>query len=268
VSPADQTDRPERPRHPSAGNLDTRPTLVADEPQSSIPSIAFPEGAMVEAGHVAMGPDLEGDAITRLLGHLDGKRVLELGCSSGDLSIVLARNGAKVIAVDQSMERITEAREAAEIAEVKVEFHHGDLADLAFVRNEAVDLAISVYALAAVPDLDRVFRQVHRVLRSDTPFLFSLPHPLALMGRLDASERSPRLERTYFDTTVCAWQTDETDGTVHPHRIGDVVTSMARSNFRVDLVSEPRPVRRASSPHWTDLAEWVPTTFIVRGRRL
>ncbi len=268
MSPADEKERPERPRHPSAGNLDTRPTLVADEPPSTIPSMAFPEGAVVEAGHIALGPDLEGDATTRLLGHLDGKRVLELGCGSGDLSIILARNGAKVIAVDQSMERITEAREAAEIAEVKVEFHHGDLADLAFVRNEGVDLAVSVYALAAVSDLDRVFRQVHRVLRTDTPFLFSLPHPLSLMARLDPNERSPRLERTYFDTGVCSWQTDEMEGAIHPHRIGDVVTSMARSNFRVDLVSEPRPVRSAASPHWTDLAEWVPTSFIVRGRRL
>ncbi len=233
-----------------------------------IPSIAFPEGAVIETGHVALGPDLEGDETTRLLGHLDGKRVLELGCGSGDLSIILAKNGAKVIAVDQSTERIGEAREAAEVAEVKVEFHHGDLADLAVVRNEGIDLAVSVFALASVPDLDRVFRQVHRVLRSDTPFLFSLPHPLSVMARLDPNERSPRLERTYFDTTTTAWQTDDAEGTIYAHRVGDVITSMARSNFRVDLVSEPRPVRRAASPHWTDLAEWVPTTLIVRGRKV
>ena len=44
-------------------------------------------------------------------------------------------------------------------------------------RNVA---AYSDGALADVPDLARVVRQVHRVLVPDAPFVFSCPHPLAL----------------------------------------------------------------------------------------
>jgi hypothetical protein len=37
--------------------------------------------------------------------------------------------------------------------------HQSDLADLAFLRNASIDLVVSVFALAAVDDLDRVFRK-------------------------------------------------------------------------------------------------------------
>jgi ubiquinone/menaquinone biosynthesis C-methylase UbiE len=230
--------------------------------------VAFPEGAAPSLGNISLGPDLDTDTATRLLGHLDGKRILELGCGSGDLAITLASGGAKVIAVDSRADRIAEARDAAEVAEVKIEFHHADLADLAFVRNDQIDLVVSVYALAGVEDLDRVFRQAHRVLRSDAPFLMSLPHPLSLMAAIQRKDANPRLQRTYFDNDPLPWTTDEAEGLAYQHRIGDLVTSMARSGFRVDLVAEPRPTRRPDSPHWTPLAEWVPTTMIVRGRKL
>jgi ubiquinone/menaquinone biosynthesis C-methylase UbiE len=238
------------------------------EAVGSVPPVAFPEGSSPSLGNISLGPDLDSETATRLLGHLEGKRILELGCGSGDLAITLASGGAKVIAVDTRADRIAEAREAAEIAEIKIEFHHGDLADLAFIRNDQIDLVVSIYALAAVEDLDRVFRQAQRVLRSDAPFLLSLPHPLSLMTAIQRKDANPRLQRTYFDTEPVTWSTDEADGVAYQHRLGDLVTSMARSGFRVDLVAEPRPIRIADSPHWTPLAEWVPTTLIVRGRKV
>ena len=51
----------------------------------------------------------------------------------------------------------------------KVELHDSDLADIAFVRADSIDLTFSSYAFDTVDDLNRVFRQVHRVLRQDCP---------------------------------------------------------------------------------------------------
>ena len=38
-------------------------------------------------------------------------------------------------------------------------------------------MPFSAYAFGYVDDLNRVFRQVHRVLKRGAPLVFSLPHP-------------------------------------------------------------------------------------------
>ena len=50
----------------------------------------------------------------RLLGPLRGKRLLELGCGTGDASVRFAQQGATVIGVDGSAENIARARTRAE----------------------------------------------------------------------------------------------------------------------------------------------------------
>lgn len=213
------------------------------------------------------GPDLDHDAVAKLLGPVQGRRVIELGCLS-PLSVALARRGAKVITVDPSSQRLAAARAAAEAADVRVEFHQGDLAELAFVRADRVDLAVSVYALSEVGDLSRVFRQVHRVLRTEAPFLITLPHPMSWMTQLEA-DGALRMVRTAFDSEPVRWRSGDVAGTTQPHRISDVFTLLTRANFRVDTLVEPRPERPGpqGSRTWSAQAEWVPTTVVLRGRK-
>src|SRR5215510_1130209 len=127
----------------------------------------------------------------RLLGDVKGKRVLELGCGTGAVAIALARQGAVVIGIDSNRERLAEARARGDEAEVRVDWHHGDLADLAFLRADSIDAVVSVHALSEVDDAARLFRQVERVLRPGAPFVFSAEHPTALcMGPGDVVAHS------------------------------------------------------------------------------
>ena len=71
------------------------------------------------------------------------------GCSTSGAArapsrIALAQQGAVVIArrhVDR--DRLAQARSRADAAEVRVEWHDGDLADLAFLRADSIDVAFS-----------------------------------------------------------------------------------------------------------------------------
>jgi SAM-dependent methyltransferase len=178
----------------------------------------------------------------RLLGNVSGKRVLELGCTDAVAAITLAGQGAHVIAVADGRASLERARHAVEAAEAKVELHHGDLADLAFIRADTVDAAFSDGAFRRVDDLDRVFRQVHRVLRTDAPFLVSLPHPT--MDMIDTSVDPVALsERSYFDRSD------------NRRTVGDLFTALGRAHFGVDTLLEPE----AGSMPWT---------LILRGRKL
>ena len=129
---------------------------------------------------VEFGPGNVEGIDRRLLGEVANMRILELGAGSGHSSIALAKQGAKVVAVDPENSEAEMIRAAAEVAEVHVEVHNEALADLAFLQADSFDAVISIHSLAAVDDVGRVFRQVHRVLKSERPLIFSLPHPAAL----------------------------------------------------------------------------------------
>lgn len=180
---------------------------------------------------LSYGPGAPPESELRLLGPLAGKRVLVLGCTDPDTAVGLAQQEAKVVAVDPSADRIAEARTRTDRAGVQAELHEVDLAELAFVRANTIDIAVAVRSLADVDDLDRVFRQVHRVLRPQGPLVLSLPHPAAALA--DGV--------SWFDRSVA-----------------DVFTSLVRTSFAVDVLLEPVPSPGARHPR----------TLLVRGRKL
>jgi len=192
---------------------------------------------------------MENDAVVRLLGNVRGKRVLELGCGTGEAAVAFAQQGATVIGVDSSAARIANARARSEAAEVRLELHSGDLADLAFLRADSIDVAFSDGALAQIHELGRLFRQVHRVLRHGANFVFMLPHPVALGAEIEPSPEGALplgrtyLSRSYFDTSPIDVGTDGQSRLLTRHTVTEVFTGLTRTGFRVDTLLEPEPER-------------------------
>ncbi|MEM9466467.1 MAG: class I SAM-dependent methyltransferase [Actinomycetota bacterium] len=195
--------------------------------------------------HVEFGPELGADVDRRLLSDVRGKRILDIGCGAGHTAVGLARRGARLVATDRDAGQLAAARGLAAEHEVAIEFHEARPAELAFIRADQIDVAVSVWALSLVDDLDRVFRQVHRVLRTNGSAIVSLPHPAALC----ADPVDP-------DRTTRSWLTDEPIAGRHVHTVEGVVTAFTRTNFAVDTVLE----RHAGG--------LVPATLVVRARRL
>lgn len=216
---------------------------------------------------VAYGADLPSEADLRLLGPVEGRRILDLGCGTGHNAVVLARQGAKVLGVDPSAEQVGLARERAEAAEVRIELHQAELAELPFLRSDSIDAALSVMALATADDLARVFRQVHRVLKPEAPLVASFPHPAFAL--FDPTGDEPlRVVRPYDDPTPRAWELDGRDLVDHPRTFAELFTTLHRAGFRVDQVLEPTaPASGPRSPHYADAMRTVPAHLIVRARK-
>ena len=83
-------------------------------------------------------------------------------------------------------------------------------------------------------DPGRVFRQVHRVLKTGAPLVFSVVHPAS---RLDMS--------SYWAG----------------YTIADLYGGLQRANFEVDTLLEPEPTR-------TSPPTLAPQTLVMRGRKL
>lgn len=210
------------------------------------------------------GPGLPSEADLRLLGDLKGKRVLELGCGGAQASIAFAKQGATAIGVDFSAAQLDYARGLCEEQEVRVELRHGDMADLAFLRADSIDLAFSAFAFGYVEDLNRVFRQVHRVLKVGAPLVFSLPHPASrLVGGAGSGVVGPG-PRSYFDNRPYESSWGGVRSPAYHHTFADLYMGLARSSYRVDLVLEPEPVVPGGSAAGVAL---VPPALIIRARK-
>jgi SAM-dependent methyltransferase len=225
------------------------------------------DGTAAASDALQYGPGLPPESELKLLGHVDGRRVLDLGCGAGSGAVALAKAGARVIAVDEDVANVGATRDLAQHEGVRIETHHGPLPELAFVRADTIDATVSVYGLAAADDLDRVFRQVHRVLKAERPFVFSLPHPAFTL--LDPDGGAPVLRRSWWDPSPVAWSV--APGGTEPDRprtLSGLFAGLGRANFRVDVLAEPEPDRAAAGDGWSDAMRWVPPTLIVRARKV
>ncbi len=231
-------------------------------------SAAYQAGARLPTDVVTYGPDIPTEADLKLCGHVEGKRVVELGCGGAQCAIAFAKQGATAIGVDFSDEQLAFARRLCEKEGVKVELRHADLADLAFLRSDSVDLVFSAYAFGHVEDLSRVFRQVHRVLKSGGTLVFSMPHPAYDMID-DSSPIEPlRIRRSYFDRAPIEYQWNGIAFTDYRHTLSDLYGQLYRSTLRVDTILEPEPVRSGlRSRDWRETFLYVPRTLIIRARK-
>ena len=199
--------------------------------------------------NVWFGQGVADDAELRLCGDVQGKRVIELGTPRGPVdpqatpnAVTLALAGAKVIAIDPASEHISRLRSTAEAAEIRIECHQAELADLGFATSASVELVLAIHTLEQVDDLPRLLRQVHRVLRPEAPFVFSIIHPVAAM----------------FDPGVAA--PARRYGAGPSHAMGDLFMKVERANFRVDVIHE--------LPLLAHLDALAPAVLVVRARKL
>jgi ubiquinone/menaquinone biosynthesis C-methylase UbiE len=193
------------------------------------------------------GPDGPTERELRLLGDVKGKRVLELGCGTGGVAVALAHQGAVVIGIDTDDVRLAQARARGDEAEVRVDWHLADLADLAFLRADSVDAVVSVHALSEVDDIARLFRQIERVLRPNAPFVASAEHPVAL-----CTGGGDTFTHSLFDRGPV--QTD--DRLLYVRSLSELFTELLRAGLRTDTMLEPRIGQTR-----------VPTTVIWRARK-
>ena len=168
------------------------------------------------------------------LGDLSGKRVLHLQCGTGEASAELAELGAVVTAVDPSEAVLDEARERwPKILWIRAEADAlpGEL------RRGRFDLVYSPEGVVGrVSDLDGWGRGIVGALHEHGEVLVYDDHPVALA--VDAFQR---------------WQVDYFGEGFR--RLGMVVTTLARSGFRIEALEEYPGERR------------LPGTFLLYARR-
>jgi ubiquinone/menaquinone biosynthesis C-methylase UbiE len=129
-------------------------------------------------------------SVPEFTGSLDGKKVLEMGCGDGWISLRFAGSGAKVWAVDLSPKMIELAQRYAQAAKLDMTFETMNCEQLTY-DDESFDFVFMHMALHHC-DITAIAEQVHRVLKPEGKVVFIEDyayHPLMNLYRRFTPEK-------------------------------------------------------------------------------
>ncbi|HEY8532452.1 MAG TPA: class I SAM-dependent methyltransferase [Micromonospora sp.] len=181
------------------------------------------------------------EADVRLLGDVRGRRVLELGCGAAAAARWLAREGARVVALDLSAGMLRHAVAGARRTGVVVPLVQADALALPFA-SEVFDIVCTAFgAIPFVADSARVMREVFRVLRPGGRWVFSITHPMRWIFLDEPGEDGLVAVHSYFDRRPYVEQ--DATGTpvyVEQHRtMGDRIRELVGAGFILRDLIEP-----------------------------
>lgn len=115
-----------------------------------------------------------------LFPELQGKKVLDLGCGYGWHCRYAAQMGAsEILGIDSSEKMIAKA--AADNSDVQIRYEVCSIEEYDYPEN-FYDLVVSNLVLHYLDDLDSVYQNVYRTLKSGGCFLFNIEHPTFTAG--------------------------------------------------------------------------------------
>jgi SAM-dependent methyltransferase len=195
------------------------------------------------------------DSELGILGDLDGKDVLELGCGAAQWSILLAQRGARVVGLDNSGRQLEHARELMAAAGVDFPLVHAS-ADEVPLSDASFDVVFCDHGAMTFADPHRTVPEAARLLRPGGLLAFSHSTPLAMCCFDDEAETMQRrLLTPYFGMHRYDELPDEPVEFNLPY--GEWIRLFRENGFRVETLVEVRPPEAAESTYRTaEETEW------------
>jgi 2-polyprenyl-3-methyl-5-hydroxy-6-metoxy-1,4-benzoquinol methylase len=178
-----------------------------------------------------------------MCGNLKGKRVLDVGCGTGDKARYFAEHGAaSVVGVDPSEGFAQNWRDHATCSNLS--FALGgfeDLTELAAVAAGKFDLIVSFQALMYAVDLEQTVRTLSGMLAPGGALVISVPHPFRfaiLRNEIEGWGHGFAYQKTAPYRYPSPWKADVLLEHAMP-RVSDYTNAIAAAGLRIAAVDEP-----------------------------
>jgi SAM-dependent methyltransferase len=134
-------------------------------------------------GKIAKGNVREAEAFVGRLDLPVGAKVLDVACGTGNVSLPLARRGARVTGVDIAPNLLAQARERARAEGLEISFEEGDAEQLPY-PDSAFDAVITMFGAMFAPQPERVVAECARVLKVGGQLAMANFTPGGFAGRM------------------------------------------------------------------------------------
>jgi SAM-dependent methyltransferase len=201
----------------------------------------------------------------KVLDEVAGLDVLELGCGAAQWSILLARQGARVVGLDNSERQLDHARRNMAEAGVGFQLVHASGEDVP-LPDASFDVVFCDHGAFSFADPYRLVPEAARLLRPGGLLAFSMLSPLATICQDENEIMVTRLVDDYFGL-------HKLDGEVVEYQLpyGEWIRLLRTNGFDVEDLIEPQPPEDAESTYWEPAElEWArrwPSESIWKARK-
>jgi len=165
---------------------------------------------------------LEEPIVDAMLGGVRGLDVLDLGCGTGRHAIRLARDGARVAALDFSSGMLARARRKSDR---RIRYACGDLRRTLPFADASFDRVTCCLVLDHIHELDPLFGEMNRVCRRNGFVLLSNMHPAIMLAGVQARFTDPATGKKVYPASAA-------------NQISDYVNAAMSAGFAIERMSE------------------------------
>lgn len=208
-------------------------------------------------------------ALFEVIGDVSGKRILDVACGAGDISIQLSQRGAICVGVDFSGELIKLGQKEAAKLGLNIDYRVMDARNIRSLDGK-FDLAIVALLfphLPALKDITQTVSGISRLLETDGRLVIAEPHPAF---DFYMRKRLANGDFKYFSTGLpYEFQMDIGDHALtseaYHWTLQDYSQALTEGGFVIRRVIEPQPIpeSKAVDPEWYEEKSKYPSYIIL-----
>ncbi|MEI2663121.1 class I SAM-dependent methyltransferase [Rossellomorea sp. LJF3] len=206
----------------------------------------------------------------QLLGEVEDKRVLDIGCGSGhSLKYIKNKLAGELWGLDLSHSQIEAARNL--LSDDHVRLFESPMEKNPGIPEGYFDIAYSIYALGWTTDLHQTLANIYSYLRPGGIFVFSWEHPF--YNRVYQKGEDLLLKQSYHKEGPYDHEAWTYPAIMQQFKVSTYLNALIKNGFMIEQVveevrlSEEDVERHTGRWYSFDKANYLPTTLIVKARK-
>lgn len=207
----------------------------------------------------------------RLFGDVSGKKLLEIGCGSGEsLQYHGERNAAELWGMDMSEIQIERTAQHLKACGLSAKLICSPMEEECGIPEDYFDFVYSVYAIGWTTDLEGTFSWIASYLKKDGVFIFSWSHPIHKCVAVE--EDKLVFKKPYFDESWYSVSLGESTLTLSDRKLSTYVNALAKAGFVIEQMIEESDEEMMGSGNkpsdFAKKAKLLPATFVIKAKKL
>lgn len=205
----------------------------------------------------------------QLFGDVSGKKMLEIGCGSGQsLQYHGERKASELWGLDMSENQIEKTRQHLAACGLTAQLICSPMEEECGIPEDYFDFVYSIYAIGWTTDLEGTFGRIASYLKKDGVFIVSWSHPI---HKCVAAENSMLIfKKSYFDESWYSVSLEESTLTLSDRKLSTYVNALSKAGFVIEQLIEESDdgIMQLRDSDFAQKAKMLPVTFVIKARKL